>query len=176
MGKKASYKSLSKKQKAFFDLWKAEGFAKDKKIECMRKAGYASPETNMTNIQRSLGKCLKDALDKAGVTLDAMAKEHARLLFKSEHPKYGTPNDAIRIRALELAYDARDDMPAQKVDINQRIQSDCRVSGEVAVKVAEALDPEKMIDAEIIEEEDVKEENNGGHALLPKQFSKEELL
>jgi hypothetical protein len=176
MGKKAYYKTLTVRQQKFFELWKAENFAKNKRTECMRKAGYKSPASNATNIQRAVGRRLKDALRRQGVDLDSMAKEHSRLLFKSKHPKYGTPNDTIRLRALELAYEACDEMPAQKVDVNQRIQSDCKVSGEVAVKVAETLDPANMIEGEIIEEEKEVKEKDGGPALLPKQFTKDELL
>lgn len=145
------------KQNALFHKFQETGFDGSKLSSCMREAGYSDSTimgSGRKKVYSSIQHRVTAALEEAGLTDEKLAKEHKRLAFKSMHPKYNEqPNDPVRLRAIEMAHQLKDNFPAKKLDIDKT--EEITVSIDTIRKAAECSG-ETYIDV-IPEEEKPKE-------------------
>jgi hypothetical protein len=98
---------------------------------------------------------MQEALDKEGLTLKALAKETTRLALKSMNAfAPGMPDNECRRRTIEMGAKLYDVFPSQKIDIRK---TEARYSMTVQdIKRFDDYKTEKILDAEIIEEDGIE--------------------
>lgn len=138
----------------FYNHYKATGFNKKMKVASLRKAGstakYARQRANQ--LVASLRTKLGEAMVEFDMTPHNLVKEHARIAFKAMDPKNPhLPNDAVRLRALDMGYNLQDVYPPKKIDIDERREENITVSIET---IDRARRNSTIIEAEVIEESD----------------------
>lgn len=141
-------KLITKKQRDFYVAWKATMFDPAMAKDCLRSAGYSESVIGGGghSVKQSIGGLIKGELEKAGLTGKAMAKEHARLAFKSESPSNpGMPDNPIRLRALQEAHKLKDDYPVTKIAIDQHHDGEVTLSLDT-MRRAERNSGERIID------------------------------
>lgn len=143
----------------FITEWANMGFPKEaeKKAIALRIAGYTgnSPATQARNIINNPQnvKCIRFLMEKYDMGFPDLLKKHKEIL-NATHPFRPKQQDReVQRKGLDMAYKLGDYYPAQKVDIKKR--TDASYSLNVRdIKRIEDCTGEKIIDAEIIEEEE----------------------
>ena len=159
MGKHINKRQPTEKQRLFFKYWKETKFAEGMAAECARKAGYAI--TNAKQRAHELKKnptirtAMQEALIEKGLDFDSIAGEAKRLALDSRPPfAPDMPDNEVRRRTLEMVGKMHDVFPSHKVDIRKtEARYDLTATD---LKRLDDWDAEKIIDAEIIEEEDIE--------------------
>ena len=132
-------KLITKMQRDFWVAWKETGLDPSKIKDCLRDAGYGeyAIKSNGHQVRKSIGGLIKQELDKAGLTGEAMAREHYRLAFKSESAANpGMPDNSIRLRAIQEARRLKDDYPVTKLEVEQHSLHEHVVSIETIQRAA----------------------------------------
>lgn len=145
---------LTDLEMGFYNHYKATGFNKKMKIASLRKAGSVAvyPNQRANQIISSLRKKLGEAMVEFDLTPFPLAKEHARIAYKAMDPRNpGMPNDTIRLRAIDMAYNLQDVYPPKKIDIDEKSEQKITVSMET---IDRARRNSTIIEAEVIEESD----------------------
>jgi hypothetical protein len=144
---------LNPRQAGFVRNFALAGLDPKRQRECAEKAGYAKSSallsTNRLLQRHDVRVAISEAMKRAGITLDYMAKKTSDLMEAVHpNPKYGGAADNdVQLRALEFAAHLADLMPSTKIEITEE---HIFLTDEDVVRVKEV---DAVIDAEVIEED-----------------------
>lgn len=152
--------SIRKRHREFLRLFALSGFDERKKAECAMMAGYspryAQDRANQILNNPKLNDLLQQIMADRGLELEEVVDEHSRILTSGMHPfRPKMPDNMARLKAIDMAYKAFDVMPSAKVDIHKTVDAKYNMTIE-DVRKMEQVTGEKIIDAKIVEEDDIE--------------------
>jgi hypothetical protein len=127
--------------------------------DCAEKAGYASSSallcTNRLLKRKDVGLAISEAMKRAGITIDYMARK-AGALMEAVHPnpKYSqggirSADNDVQLRALEFAAHIADLMPSHKIDVTEERHVFLTVEDLGRIHEAEAVTEAEIVDDEL---------------------------
>jgi len=143
--------------RTFLKLWSDVNYDPEMIRECMNTVGF-SPKTSIDSIKGNSRRLLECALADAGLSLHSIAKRHRMIMDNAKHPKYNTPDHAVRLQAVKMAYEVHDAMPKPELNIHKTEEITATVSIKTLQRASEASG-ENIID--VTPEEDKEEHANG---------------
>jgi hypothetical protein len=140
----------TRRQLDFFLYWRRYNFAKDKKRDAMRMAGY-SDFTKAKEVVEPMMKQIRKEMKRQGITVPYLVSKHKELLECTDAMNEDHPDNKIQLKALQEAYKINEVYPMQKIQVDKTERS-VHVDIET-IRIAEELSGEKIIDVEPLEEE-----------------------
>jgi len=159
--------TFTSKQQAFLEIWKRRKFAKEAMVPSMLEAGYTiSSARSMANEfhhhDTPMRRAILKAMNDADFTIEKTVQEHKRIAFEAQHPfRPSQPDNEVRRKAIAMAYDIFDVKPPKKIEVGKADQFDIELDFEDVQRI-EAYTGEELLDAEIIEEDEEKEDESIG--------------
>ena len=133
----ANPKGLIKTERdiAFVNLWAAENFDPAKKVKCAEMAGFppgAPARANAGRVSKNMAANMRiqRALKKRGIDPTFIADKLYDLM-NAQHPKEGTPDGFVQLKATETVLKLNDMFPAAKLEIDKSERKEIVISGEV---------------------------------------------
>ncbi len=114
--------------------------------EAKKLAGY-SDKTPVWAVEKGIKGQLREAMERSGMTISNLTMEHSKQVFSDDTP------EGVRKSSIEMAYRLHDAFPATKLNVNSRSEN---INFEVPIESlqqAEKLTGEKIIEAEVVEED-----------------------
>ena len=158
MGQETNHGRLRDRQIRFLNLYQATGYDPSQKVNCAHLAGYKGPQAGyLATKAKTVRAILLEEMEKAGLSLGAIVSTHAQMLKANKEGKYreSVPDNFTRMRAVELGYEMMDAMPEKKHSVKSQSMNVHRFQIET-LKRAEEATGESIIDADMVEEEELE--------------------
>lgn len=142
---------LTRKQQDYYVFWSKTGFDPDRRKECMVAAGY-SENTYPSMVEKSthLRELIYKSMSRHGLTPDTVCKKLAEKL-ECLDPKTEAPDNSNQLKAVDMTCKLGDFYPSQKVDVTKR-EEYFKVDIQT-IRLAEKFSGEKILDAEVVEDQ-----------------------